>query len=157
MATHSSVLAWRIPGTGEPGGLPSMGSHRVRHDWSNLALAAAAVRVQWEKQNQHEIDIKRFLAYGIVGSGEVSLKSIKPTVRAWAEAEVPQEEFPFLQGGLVLLLKISTDGMGPFILSRISSPWLKLNWSWTLKESTKDHNTHITDKITTKCMFQALS
>ena len=42
MATHSSVLAWRIPGTGEPGGLPSMGSHRVRHDWSDLAAAAAA-------------------------------------------------------------------------------------------------------------------
>ena len=41
MATHSSVLAWRIPGTGEPGGLPSMGSHRVGHDWSNLAAAAA--------------------------------------------------------------------------------------------------------------------
>ena len=41
MATHSSVLAWRIPGTGEPGGLPSMGSHRVRHDWSDLAGAAA--------------------------------------------------------------------------------------------------------------------
>ena len=37
MATHSSVLAWRIPGTAEPGGLPSMGSHRVRHDWSDLA------------------------------------------------------------------------------------------------------------------------
>ena len=36
-ATHSSVLAWRIPGTGEPGGLPSMGSHRVGHDWSDLA------------------------------------------------------------------------------------------------------------------------
>ena len=33
MATHSSVLAWRIPGTGEPGGLPSMGSHRVGSDW----------------------------------------------------------------------------------------------------------------------------
>ena len=32
MATHSSVLAWKVPGTGEPGGLPSMGSHRVRHD-----------------------------------------------------------------------------------------------------------------------------
>ena len=42
MATHSSVLAWRIPGTGEPGGLPSMGSHRVRHDWSDLAVAVAA-------------------------------------------------------------------------------------------------------------------
>ena len=42
MATHSSVLAWRIPGTGEPGGLLSMGSHRIRHDWSDLAAAAAA-------------------------------------------------------------------------------------------------------------------
>ena len=42
MATHSSVLAWRIPGSREPGGLPSMGSHRVGHDWSNLAAAAAA-------------------------------------------------------------------------------------------------------------------
>ena len=41
MATHSSVLAWRIPGTGEPGGLPSMGSHRVGHDWSDLAVAVA--------------------------------------------------------------------------------------------------------------------
>jgi len=42
MATHSSILAWRIPGTEEPGGLLSMGSHRVRHDWSDLAAAAAA-------------------------------------------------------------------------------------------------------------------
>ena len=42
-ATHSSVLAWRIPGTGEPGGLPSMGSHRVGHNWSDLAAAAAAI------------------------------------------------------------------------------------------------------------------
>ena len=42
MATHSSILAWRIPGTEDPGGLPSMGSHRVGHDWSNLAAAAAA-------------------------------------------------------------------------------------------------------------------
>ena len=41
MATHSSVLAWRIPGTGELGGLLSVGSHRVGHDWSNLAAAAA--------------------------------------------------------------------------------------------------------------------
>ena len=41
MATHSSVLAWRIPGMGESGGLPSMGSHRVGHDWSDLAIAAA--------------------------------------------------------------------------------------------------------------------
>ena len=41
MAAHSGPLAWRIPGTGEPGGLLSMGSHRVGHDWSDLAAAAA--------------------------------------------------------------------------------------------------------------------
>ena len=41
MATHSSVLAWRIPGTGEPGGLPSMGSHKVGHNLSDLVAAAA--------------------------------------------------------------------------------------------------------------------
>ena len=43
MATHSSVLAWRIPGMREPGGLLSMGSHRVGHDWSDLAAAAECV------------------------------------------------------------------------------------------------------------------
>ena len=42
MATHSSVLAWRIPGMGEPGGLLSLGSHRVGHDWSDIAAAAAS-------------------------------------------------------------------------------------------------------------------
>ena len=49
MATPSSVLAWRIPGTGEPGGLPSMGSHRVGHDWSDLAAAAARTGVREKK------------------------------------------------------------------------------------------------------------
>ena len=44
MATHSSVLAWRIPGAAEPGGLPSMGSHRVGHDCSDLPAAAANFR-----------------------------------------------------------------------------------------------------------------
>ena len=44
MATHSSVLAWRIPGMGDPGGLPSLGSHRVRHDWSDLV---AAEQLNW--------------------------------------------------------------------------------------------------------------
>ena len=46
MATHSSVLAWRIPGTREPGGLLSLGSHRVGHDWSDLAAAAAATEAR---------------------------------------------------------------------------------------------------------------
>ena len=47
MATHSSGLAWRILGTGEPGGLPSMRSHRVRHDWSDLAAAAASSLIHY--------------------------------------------------------------------------------------------------------------
>ena len=46
MATHSSVLAWRIPGTGEPGGLPSMGLHRVGHNWNDIAAATAAA--EWQ-------------------------------------------------------------------------------------------------------------
>ena len=46
MATHSSVLPWRIPGTGESRGLPSMGSHRVGHDWSNLAAAAVCFEAE---------------------------------------------------------------------------------------------------------------
>ena len=53
MATHSSVLAWRIPGTGKPGGLPSMGSHRVRHDWSDSA--AAARDLSYEHKHNDEI------------------------------------------------------------------------------------------------------
>ena len=57
MATHSSVLAWRIPGTGEPGGLPSMGSHRVGHNWSDLAAAAA---VSWKGGRAWSQDAWRF-------------------------------------------------------------------------------------------------
>ena len=68
MATHSSVLAWRIPGMAEPGGLPSMGSHRVGHDWSDLAAAAAAVK-PYRKVNETKsnfltlIVLKKFYVY----------------------------------------------------------------------------------------------
>ena len=55
MATHSSFLAWRIPGTEEPGGLLSMGSHRVGHDTSDLAATAAAreINVEWLIYRKH--------------------------------------------------------------------------------------------------------
>ena len=55
MVTHSSVLACRIPGTGEPGGLPSMGSHRGRHDWSDLAAAAVAMTVAKASTLTHKV------------------------------------------------------------------------------------------------------
>jgi len=59
MATHSSVLAWRIPGMGKPGGLPSIGSQRVGHNWSNLAVPAAAaaeVMVPREREGSPALD-----------------------------------------------------------------------------------------------------
>jgi len=67
IATHSSVLAWRIPGMGKPGGLPSLASHRVRHNWSDLAAVAATeaedIQKRWQeyteeiyKKDQHNPD-----------------------------------------------------------------------------------------------------
>ena len=64
MATHSSILAWRIPGTGEPAGLPSMGSHRVRQDWSNLAAAAAAAEYMYVTKLLNQ----RYIVEGFPGS-----------------------------------------------------------------------------------------
>ena len=56
MATHSSVPAWRIPGAGEPGGLPSMGSHRVRHDWSdsNSNSNSSSISLKQEVKGERE-------------------------------------------------------------------------------------------------------
>ena len=73
MATHSSVLAWRIPGTAEPGRLLSMGSHRVGHDWSDLAAAAAAAAAA-------------FLFFKIKkedAGGEQDLKEINMMTKVW--------------------------------------------------------------------------
>ena len=81
MATHSSVFAWRILGTGGPGGLPSMGSHRVGHDWSDLAAAAAA----WSYLSRNRIlslhpDTKYlgeyFLVSKVLASWMIFLRSI---------------------------------------------------------------------------------
>ena len=63
MATHSSVLAWRIPGTGEPGGLPSVGSHRVRHDWSDLAAAAVSAQVFWALEVPDSYSYKKLCSF----------------------------------------------------------------------------------------------
>ena len=57
MATHSGVLAWRIPGTGEPGGLLSMGSHRVGRDWSDLAAANRSMI--WQSRKRLDLLYKR--------------------------------------------------------------------------------------------------
>ena len=64
LATHSSVLAWRIPGTAEPGGLRSMRSHRIRHNWSNLAAAAAAAGPEYKEIYFFNIYIYLFIVLG---------------------------------------------------------------------------------------------
>ena len=61
MATHSSVPAWRIPGTGEPGGLPSMGSHTVGHDCSDLAAAAA----DWGQLKRKNLSLKTLEVFNV--------------------------------------------------------------------------------------------
>ena len=82
MATHSSVLAWRIPGTGEPGGLPSMGSHRVGHDWSNLA-AAAAVLIYWNPNAQCD-GIRIWDLRAVIRlRGWACVNRISATIRDW--------------------------------------------------------------------------
>ena len=67
MATHSSVLAWRIPGTGEPGGLPSTGSHRVGHNWSNSSSSNICIirKVKWDYMGEQ----RRGMAQGICPEG----------------------------------------------------------------------------------------
>ena len=61
MATHSSILAWRIPGTVGPGGLPSMGSYRVGHDWSELAAAVSAATYMFSLEKSLFSSLAHFL------------------------------------------------------------------------------------------------
>ena len=80
IATHSNVLAWRIPGAGEPGGLPSMGLHRVGHDWSDAAAAAADSNSNIkclkniEKQGQTQVE-------GKCGRGRVWMMDVSMTAK----------------------------------------------------------------------------
>ena len=95
MPTHSSVLAWRIPGTVEPGGLPSMGSHRVGHDWSDLAAVAAEYTVWNAGLEEAQAGIKiagrniNNLRYEdhttLVAESEEELKSLLMKVKAESE------------------------------------------------------------------------
>ena len=119
MATHSSVLAWRITGTGEPGGLPSLGSHRVRHDWSDLAAAAApyssvqllsCVQVfatPWTVAHQASLSVtnsqsllKHMSIKSVMPSNHLILchplllPSIFPSIRVFSNESVPHIRWP---------------------------------------------------------------
>ena len=83
MATHSSVLAWRIPGTGEPGGLPSMGLHRVGHDWSDLAA---------ETQNWSDLTQKRYQFSSVQSRSHVQLFATPRTVARQASLTITNSQ-----------------------------------------------------------------
>ena len=101
MATHSSVLAWRIPGTAEPVGLPSMGWCRVGHDWSDLAAAACiciccvSVIVLYLHTNL-KLDIQIFFHH-IINSTSFFLSNIKSQSHKSWDLTVPPGD-PDLQG-----------------------------------------------------------
>ena len=84
IATHSSVLAWRIPGRGEPGGLPSMGSHRVGRDWSDAAAAAAAGWKSWHSRDSLNGE------GSLEGSSKDSSLKILPTAPKSLPTQPPQ-------------------------------------------------------------------
>ena len=75
MATHSSVLAWRIPGTAEPGRLLSMGTHRVRHDWSDLAAAYELCEIK-----HSEVETCNDLIIFFSGLGSVRISTINDQI-----------------------------------------------------------------------------
>ena len=98
MATHSSVLAWRIPGMGEPGGLPSMGLHRVGHNWSDLAAAAAAATAAalshyWRAQTVKSLPTMREAQVRFLG-GEEPLEKEMATHSSILVWEIPWTEEP---------------------------------------------------------------
>ena len=75
MATHSSILAWRMPWTEEPGGLQSMGLQRVGHDWSDWARTHAGWRMQMDSQ------VKRYVGWGLGGS--------QAQLQSWSRSALP--------------------------------------------------------------------
>ena len=71
MAIHSSVLAWRIPGMEEPGGLLSMGLHRVGHNWSDLVAVAAVCITKWKQTHRHWKQTSGYWLGEEIGDGQV--------------------------------------------------------------------------------------
>jgi len=117
-ATHSSVLAWRIPGTGEPGGLPSMGSSRVGLDWSNLAAAAV-----WQSDNWHQLSLFQLWMWGsgnLLAPMSVRLEELQRTFwRHWTDELKPESIISRL-----LILENITRFIKP-LMDNIFS------WKWT--------------------------
>ena len=109
MATHSDVLPWRIPGTGEPGGLPSMGSHRVGHDWSDLAVAAAYSKYSCNSLGQEIITYCHPRKYLSSVSLSFTTLFLFPKGHHYFELCHTYSQFPFCFPSIYISLKLLTS------------------------------------------------
>ena len=142
MATHSNVLAWRIPETGEPGGLLSMGLHRVGHDWSDLAAAAVLHCIYvphllypfWPRLEEF-MNLLFFLLkfQGVIGVTTLHICSMHRLIYAWTSIisviSPRSDEIGHLQA----------DMAGDSVISLLSSP----PSSWIACETSKMHSSFI--------------
>ena len=122
MTTHSSVLAWRIPGAGDPDGLPSMGLHRVGHDWSDLAAAAAVTAAYVYKAVEKNYAIFLgivFLSFWIIScswilrNNIIETSQVKVFIALNAGSQTPFQRFyfPFFFINLVYQLSLSLNSI----------------------------------------------
>ena len=125
MATHSSVLAWRIPGTGEPGGLPSMGLHRVGHDWSDLAAEAAVTSTHslwhWDWILAHSLGVYTYSGGVCRVHGEAPFLPVK----RWSK-EVGRDQLRCAWWECLLWFQVQHTGLWAMAASK------QLTW-WPIK------------------------
>ena len=118
MATHSSVLAWRIPGMGEPGGLLCMGWHRVRHDWSDLAAAAAAA-ASWTNKARapHKLCVCTHWKHKVSAVPLLGMPTLIIWIRRWPPNFSIEKKIPFLPRQVLYQdyrIKISGTDQAPY-------------------------------------------
>ena len=128
MAPHSSTVAWKIPWTEEPGGLPSLGSHRVRHDWSDLAVAAAGSSVHGDSPGKNTGVGSLSLLQGIFPTQESNQGS--PALQADSlPSELPGKPGVWLPGSFIdpesVRCSVVSNSLRPHELwpSRLLCPW----------------------------------
>ena len=138
MTTHSSVLAWRIPGTEEPGVLLSMGSHRLRHDWNDLA-AVAPVSPKTRRAKLSQTEFWLLIIVNIAIAWQDSLQGPYPVPLL---QETPFLNDPFISTMEVVYFFFEPGCTWALILCEAVFQKLMIQW-WTKLSSSHTHGTYI--------------